>query len=238
MSAITVAFYNIRRGRGMDGRVDVGRVARTIQEWGADAVVLSEVERRWRREVAGDQPWRLAAATGMRGVFCAAIAIGGYRFGNLLLTPHEVAEERCVRLGRGGGIEPRGVVGAKLIAGDATWWVVGAHLDHSRRGRRAQAVELARFLGTLDAPAVLAGDLNADLDAPELAPVAAWGSGGAARGDDGAPLPTFPSDRPLRQIDHILAGPGCAIMPGKVMRVPFSDHLPIVAAVSQQESSP
>lgn len=48
-----VATYNIQWGKGRDGRVDLGRVAKAIES--ADVIGLQEVERNWREMEHADQ---------------------------------------------------------------------------------------------------------------------------------------------------------------------------------------
>ncbi len=40
---LTVVSYNIHRARGLDNRVDVGRIADVLRQTGADVVGLQEV---------------------------------------------------------------------------------------------------------------------------------------------------------------------------------------------------
>lgn len=238
----------------MDDRVDLGRIAEFLSDHDADVIVLNEVQRAWfgRRY---DQGERLARALGMRAVWCPAIRLGPYRFGNVLLTRHPMLESRCLRLGWWGGLEPRSALIARVIAparapaiapaigaGDprqeasctprvgASIWVVGTHLDVRAPARARQAARLAAHVAGLDGAVILAGDLNAGVDAPELEPLLAW----AREGGTAEPMLTFPSAAPTRQLDHILAGPGCAIIRARTHAVQFSDHLPVVAAVSHQ----
>jgi endonuclease/exonuclease/phosphatase family metal-dependent hydrolase len=40
-------------------------------------------------------------------------------------------------------------------------------------------------------------------------------------------LKTFPSWRPMRNLDHILVSPGIGIETARVLDYPMSDHLPV-----------
>ena len=53
-----VVTYNIRFGWGLDGEVDLARIAESLR--GADIIALQEVERFWRRSGMTDQPAELA----------------------------------------------------------------------------------------------------------------------------------------------------------------------------------
>lgn len=53
-----IVTYNIRFGMGLDGRIDLERIADTVRD--ADIVALQEVERYWQRSGMCDQPEILA----------------------------------------------------------------------------------------------------------------------------------------------------------------------------------
>jgi endonuclease/exonuclease/phosphatase family metal-dependent hydrolase len=98
--------YNIQYGTGRDGRVDLARIAKTVD--GADVIALQEVERFARRTGMVDQPAALAAllpryhwAYGPGSDLDASIVAADGRvtmrrrqFGNMLLSR---APLRCVR---------------------------------------------------------------------------------------------------------------------------------------------
>jgi endonuclease/exonuclease/phosphatase family metal-dependent hydrolase len=67
-----VVSYNIQWGKGRDGQVDLGRVARTVAQ--ADVIGLQEVERHWREMPFADEVARLAALLpGYHPAFCTAV---------------------------------------------------------------------------------------------------------------------------------------------------------------------
>jgi endonuclease/exonuclease/phosphatase family metal-dependent hydrolase len=84
------------------------------------------------------------------------------------------------------------------------------------------AAALARRLAAAAGPTVIVGDLNlpggAALFAPGYRPV--------VRGR------TFPADRPLIQLDHMLIRGGVTASGGEVLAPAGSDHLPIRAQLS------
>ena len=61
---LRVATYNIRHGRGLDGRIDLERVAAAIEALGADVVLLQEVDQGTRRAAGVDQARELGRLTG------------------------------------------------------------------------------------------------------------------------------------------------------------------------------
>ncbi len=54
-----IVTYNIQFGSGKDGRIDLGRIAQTVD--GADVIALQEVDRNWRRSGMTDQVAELTA---------------------------------------------------------------------------------------------------------------------------------------------------------------------------------
>jgi endonuclease/exonuclease/phosphatase family metal-dependent hydrolase len=152
------------------------------------------------------------------------------------------------------------------IGPDETWSVVGAHLKAGRsaedRGWRIGQIrflhtELARLTANRpDAPVLVAGDLNALADSPELrfllnnperpAPDSLQPGDTPRRVQltdplAGRPTPTHPSDDPTRQLDYLLPNPALAdrLVTGsaRVARplspdsmAATSDHFPVVGA--------
>jgi hypothetical protein len=68
-ATLRVMTYNIHHGEGLDGQVDLLRIAQLIQREGADIVALQEVDKGVARTARRDFPAELAALTGMACVF-------------------------------------------------------------------------------------------------------------------------------------------------------------------------
>ncbi len=66
---LTVISYNIRHGLGMDGKVDLPRIAAVIRTSGAQVAVLQEVDRGMGRTQRRDLTAELAKALGWQGIF-------------------------------------------------------------------------------------------------------------------------------------------------------------------------
>jgi endonuclease/exonuclease/phosphatase family metal-dependent hydrolase len=100
--------------------------------------------------------------------------------------------------------------------------VVNTHLTH-RFSSPVQLALLVRRLATGSAvPTVIVGDLNM----PRPATVAARGYRPVVRGR------TFPADRPLVQLDHMLLRGSVTALGAEVAEPLGSDHLPIRAQLS------
>jgi hypothetical protein len=83
---IRVMTYNIHHGEGLDGKVDLTRIADLIKAERADVVALQEVDRGVRRTAQRDMPAELAALTGMTCVFSNNFPYQGGEYGNAVLT--------------------------------------------------------------------------------------------------------------------------------------------------------
>ena len=125
--------------------------------------------------------------------------------------------------------EPRCVVAGRIDAAGSTLTVLGTHLAYAGGAQRAaQADAVARIAATADGPVVVAGDLNAAIEDPELRALGAlddaFGAIGIPPGDE-----RRASSGPAR-IDHLL-GRGLRAIECRVVREAgdASDHLPVVA---------
>jgi endonuclease/exonuclease/phosphatase family metal-dependent hydrolase len=131
-------------------------------------------------------------------------------------APPDIREPRCLLLVR---------------AGDLT--IGTAHFSHVGAGeRRLQAEATVAAFGDAS-PAVLLGDLNARIEAPELATFRAWTDGFREPPDDPARISTDDGAR----IDHVLAR-GASVSGCRVVGESgsLSDHYPVVAEVDSHAS--
>ena len=131
------------------------------------------------------------------------------------LEPREVVNHALP-----GRVRGRGVLLATFGNGEDALAVAVAHLSLGAQSRRAQVDFIAELLGD-HAHAVLMGDFNCVPDRPEmellynhtyLRPPAFC-------------VPTFPSWRPQRAIDHILVSEGLRTDNARAMPAANSDHL-------------
>jgi endonuclease/exonuclease/phosphatase family metal-dependent hydrolase len=96
--------------------------------------------------------------------------------------------------------------------------LVCTHLS-PRLNSPKQLYQLTRHLVRAPAPTVIAGDLNM----PRLATWVAGGYVPTVRGR------TFPAEKPVVQLDHLLISPGLTCMAAEILPSVGSDHLPIRA---------
>jgi endonuclease/exonuclease/phosphatase family metal-dependent hydrolase len=224
----------------------------------ADLVALQEVALLSRNGDLVDNAGDLARQLGMEVRFAAVrtfevaadgATLGVGCFGNALLSRTGFRTSRTVALPAAlvaAFVEPAGadhrLAGIRyadaplsvreprcLLLGDIDGLTVGStHFSHIGSGERLLQAEatLAAFADA--SPALLLGDLNAPIEAAELAPLARWTDGFTAAAGDGSRISTDDGAR----IDHVLAR-GATVSDCRVLREAgeLSDHYPVVTEI-------
>ena len=227
---LTFASYNIRKAVGLDRRRDPDRILAVLREIDADVVALQEADRRFGSRASAlplaaideHTPYRPVPLSGRPD------SIGWH--GNALLVRRGIAvvEAHPVPLPT---LEPRGAVHVALSVGGRSVNVVGMHLDLSGLRRRQQVRAVLHHLAqqSPDAPTVLMGDMNE------------WSRHGGCFREFGhhwrllAPGRSFPSRRPVAQLDRIVLSPHWQVEQVRVhhssLAARGSDHLPVWASL-------
>lgn len=229
--SLTFASYNIHKAVGLDRRREPERIMAVLHEIGADVVALQEADRRFGRresvlprQMLDDLSHYRAVPLGHR-----PDSIGWH--GNALLVKRgiTVIEAGIVPLPT---LEPRGAVRADLLIGGARVRVVGMHLDLSGLRRRQQLRAILTHCERCGppCPTVLMGDFNE------------WALHGGAFGEFHAPWRvlapgrSFPSRRPVAQLDRIVLSPEWELaetgVHHSVLAARASDHLPVFAQLT------
>lgn len=228
--------FNIHHGEGVDGRLDLERIARVITDARADIVGLQEVDRGVARTASRDTLKELADLTGLRFAFGKNIDLQGGDYGNALLSRFPIVSEGNRPLEPVGGGEQRGVLQTVLDVFGRRVLVLTTHFDHRRdSAQRPRSAQEMRDMITQwgDGPVVMLGDFN---DVPgsaaheTLTAVArdAWDTVGKGEGY------TIPVDTPTRRIDWILLR-GLTPREAQVIRTDASDHLPVLVTATLDE---
>lgn len=235
MVRLKVASYNIHKAVGLDRRRDPDRILTILREIDADVIALQEADRRFglreavipRATLDDHSPWR-AIEPGHYDSARTSASMGWH--GNALLVRRdiEIVDACPVPLPT---IEPRGAVCASLRIGGQIVRIIGMHLDLSGLRRRHQVSAVCNHLATRAEAghAVLMGDFNE------------WSPSGGALAAFAPPLRvlapgrSFPSRRPLAQLDRIVVSEALEIEDMGVHHSPLaavgSDHLPVWAAM-------
>lgn len=226
---LRVTAYNIKHGLGMDGRIDLERVAAVLRATRPDVVTLQEVDERCRRSNSVDQARHLGALLDMEPRFGPFMDYDEGRYGMALLSRLPILSSANLPLPP--GPEPRTALAATLDLDGLEVVVVGIHFYRSEAERTAQAAALLDHLAAETRPTVLAGDFNTE---PGGAPLALLERTFRAVPKDADRL-TFPSDAPEIEIDHVLVRPPERFGPATVdvLDEPVaSDHRPLVCELT------
>jgi endonuclease/exonuclease/phosphatase family metal-dependent hydrolase len=249
---VSVMSYNIAHGRGMDGRVDLGRIAGVIRSSGADIIALQEVDSHYSgRSGFKDQAACLAELLDMSYSYGPNLVepplIPGQparKYGNAVLSrfPIKYAVNHAYREVEKPpeGAEPRGVLETVIDLGETYLSMFNTHLALHEEGLRSNIGELLEIAeGTLF-PAVIAGDFNAVPDHPQIQRVRLR----FRDAFDGVRLEeslTYPSrfkgasgidSEPEARIDYLFYKGVEGTRNARVIDTYASDHMPIVAELA------
>ena len=229
---LRVMSYNIHHGEGLDGKLDLERIAKVITEAKADIVGLQEVDRGVERTQKRDLPAELAKLTGLAVQFDKNIAHQGGDYGNAVLTRFPIKRAKNTHLKSLANGEQRGVQQLVLEIHGREVLFMNTHLDARRdpAEREHSATELRAIAAAAGAmPIILVGDFNAVPTAPSVAAIRDFltDSWTVVSKEPGF---TIPVKKATRRIDYIWITPA-SITPVKmaVLYSEASDHLPIVA---------
>ncbi|MBO21195.1 MAG: hypothetical protein CMM26_02265 [Rhodospirillaceae bacterium] len=225
---LRVAAYNVKHGQGMDGVVDLERIADVLRPLDADVITLQEIDSGTERTQGVDQAARLGELLGMQAFFGDFMPYQGGEYGMAVLSRLPVTRVMNHRLPDGD--EPRTGLEVEVRVGPEgrPVSVVGIHFYRTPEERLAQAETLSALLDVREHPVILAGDFNSrrgdrilrSLQADEWFVVDKDGS-----------AETFPSDRPVREIDFVMLRPAEAfeVAEHRVIEEPVaSDHVPLL----------
>ncbi|RBM11684.1 metal-dependent hydrolase [Prauserella sp. PE36] len=253
-TTLRVLSFNVHAGTGVDGTFDLVRTAEAIRATGADVVGLQEVDVHWsERSRYTDQAAELARLTGMRVFFAPIYDLDpepGHgqrrRYGVAVLSRHPIVAAVNHQLTRLPTVNPDPV--PELAPGFAEVvvsvrgepvHVYVTHLDH-RPDPAVRATQVREMVAVLDrappgARQVLTGDLNAEPDAPELAPLFArvtdaWRAApGAGEGR------TYPASAPASRIDYVTFSGPLRATHASVPATTASDHRPVLAELTEPQ---
>jgi len=228
---LRVMTYNIHHGRGMDGVIDLKRIAAVIKAAEPDLVALQEVDQGVERTGRVDQPAVLAALTGMHVVFEKNIDYQGGEYGNAVLSRFPIRRHTNHQLPSMYEGEQRGLLEVHVMHGGRPVVFYATHFEYRVDDtERLASADMLR--GLIEAQAVetliVAGDINARPDSAVLDKLTAFlNDAYASKAGEGY---TFPADTPDRRIDYIMSahGSGLHAVTADVIDEPVaSDHRPL-----------
>ncbi|MFV2032228.1 MAG: endonuclease/exonuclease/phosphatase family protein, partial [Gammaproteobacteria bacterium] len=146
--------YNIQYGTGLDGEVNLGRIADEIR--GADIIALQEVERFWPRSGNVDQVaelcsqfsdyyWAYGAGVDLHVEGSTPEAPRRRQFGNMLLSRYPILYSRHHLLPKYGSTGPlsvqRSTIETSIHIGDLAVRFYSVHLTHLSAETRMPQIE-------------------------------------------------------------------------------------------------
>lgn len=228
---VRVCTYNIHRGRGLDGRTRLERIAGVLAAIDADIIALQEVI--GASPLKAGQAAELGAALGMGWVMAPTRHLRTALFGNVVLTRfpvrHHVQYDLTWKT-----CEHRGVQRVDVALEDDTLHFYNVHLGTSLLERRNQAARLATLVHDrrVTGPKIILGDFNEwargiakDVLAERLQSIDLSKHLSRRR--------TYPGFFPILHLDHIYYKGKVEVLkvtlPKDRMAKMASDHLPLVA---------
>ncbi|MCT8138257.1 endonuclease/exonuclease/phosphatase family protein [Anaerobacillus sp. CMMVII] len=221
---MTVVTYNIRYGKGIDGKVDLNRIIDILKEIDADIISLQEVERYSFRSNFYDQANRIASELKMDLLYYPSLAYPGFYYGNIILSRFPIVDSNIIPFFNSG--ENRTAIMGKLLLPDGEEiYVINTHLGLDKKAR-LEAIELIKtFLAGIDKPIILTGDLNSTLEMNEYQH---WNEY-LIKTNQGIALQTFHKED--WQIDYIFHSPHFSVKDVTVFESVASDHFPVVGVL-------
>ncbi len=223
---VRVLSYNIRHGRGMDGAIDLPRIAAVITALQPDLVALQEVDQGTTRSGGLDQAAELGRLCGMHAVFGKAMDHQGGGYGEAVLSRWPIRRSEVLPLPASAGFEPRAAMMIEVDVGGLPLRFLGTHLDHQATAERRRQIGVLNARFPDFAPTILAGDLNAGPASEEYQDLrGSWHDFA-----DGHGAGTYPADAPVRRIDYVLVRPASRFQLADYRVVDerlASDHRPV-----------
>ena len=223
--SLEVMTWNIHHGRGVDGRVDLERIASVIEQSGAEVVALQEVDRVFRsRSNWVDQAAWLAERLDMHMAWGGNLGRGDTGYGNATLSVHPIVSSTNTHLPKLGG-EQRGLLEVVVDTGTERIRVFNTHLSGATALEQS-AIVSAVGVGATDT--VLMGDFNNT----------EWGIGTVLSVVDNAfhhsgrwKGATYPAHDPVSAIDLTLHSFDLEMVDRQVLDTLASDHRPTLVSL-------
>lgn len=218
---IRVGTYNIHYGYNTPWQLSLEAQARTIEESGADVVMLQEVDTCRITSYGVDDALWLARRLGMRAIYQPTLE---NLSGIALLTRFPVVAADGALLES--ELEQTGIVHARLQVGEREVDAYGIWFGLTLEEQARQLTGALAFIGEAS-PALLGGDFNATPEFPTYARLVGAGFTDpfVALGLD--PAPTSPAIGPRHRIDFVW-GRGLEPADGAVLDSLASDHRMVI----------
>lgn len=226
-TSLRVLNWNVHYGVTPEVAVDLEAFAREIEAQDPDVVALQEISRGWLLGGGTDIATWLSQRLDMGLVYAHA---ADRQFGNALLSKLELTDVAVTPLPYGDGPMKRSAITATVLLADGTPVRVSSmHLQHKEENTPTRLEQLDAAIADIvpTGPSILAGDLNARPEWPEIAAMtgAGWVSAIDSVGDPNAL--TFSTWDPVERIDWVF-GQHVEFSRAEVLPNTSSDHFAIL----------
>lgn len=218
--------YNIHRGIGKDGKLDLDRIAAVIKGSQADIIALQEVERHSIRTGFQDQIKKLSEAAEMNYAYGKSINVLNGEYGNGLLSRYPIQEYEVYQLPSFG--EQRTLLKTIINIDGYTLAVYNTHLGLKESERKEQTDFILQLLSEEALDYVLMGDMNSK--SSKLSDMTDKLQD-SAQGSDKAQQSTFQEGELQERIDYILGSSGLKLSGYDVVTSEASDHYPVLCKI-------
>ncbi|ADB35087.1 Endonuclease/exonuclease/phosphatase [Kribbella flavida DSM 17836] len=237
VTTVPVMTYNIHHAQGVDGVLNLERIATVIAQSGAAVVGLQEVDVHWseRSNWQNQAAW-LATRLGMEYRFAANLDLDPLvpgeprrQYGTAILSRYPITSFSNTLLPLHAGSEQRGLAVATIDVAGRDVRFATTHLSKLTSAERVeQSQRIVQLLAGSTTPTLLTGDLNAVPTAPEIKHLTTvlkdtWPEVGFGLGL------TNPAVLPLRRIDYVLHSTDFRAKSARTPITHAADHLPVVA---------
>jgi endonuclease/exonuclease/phosphatase family metal-dependent hydrolase len=239
---VKVMSYNIHHAVGEDDVLDLERIAKVIEDSGAEIIGLQEVDNHWsERSNFEDQAKWLADRLDMHYTYAANLDNGPLnpgeprrQYGTAVLSKYPIIQEENYPLTKIGNTEQRGLSETVINVKGHHLNFYNTHLALTTAEREIQIQEIIEIASKTNGPKVIMGDLNAKPDSNEMQPLFAQYKDAFADQNEAY---TIPADNPTRRIDYIFTSNEIQTANAEVISTIASDHLPIVAELTLDQSA-
>lgn len=225
-SPLRVATYNIHQGFDASGRPGLDAIADVLESEQLQIVALQEVSRGWAVNGSVDALSWLSERLGMQAAWGPA---ADPLWGNAVLSRYPIVAVENRPMPNNGTLRfDRAYLIVTIAVSGEQIQVVATHLHHVQQEPQQRLPQVRALLDSIDwtRPTILLGDLNAQPHDEEMQLLT---QSGLLAGD--SLTPTYPAERPRRQIDYILATGHFALNEVRAIQTTASDHLPLTAVL-------
>jgi endonuclease/exonuclease/phosphatase family metal-dependent hydrolase len=231
---LNVLTFNIHSALGPNGGLDLEQIAREIESWDPDIVLMQEIDR-FRHHSGGiDQPAWFADRLGMEYSYGPNESPGNGQIGNATLSRFPIVDQTNTHLPNQPGLRDallRGLLHTSIEVGETVVSIYNTHLQPAYDSLKLSQMQVvAQSLAADPQPMILGGDFNA-VSSSQVMSVAGqylddvWASVGVG------PEGTSPNAHKAR-IDHLLYSSPFVPSTARTIESAVSDHRAVGATLT------